>query len=439
MKSVFNLLVGFLLFSASVFAQDVHKWTLTEMIDYAIENNISIKQSELTLKSTTANYKQAKNNKLPSITGSTSYQLSNGSSIDQITNSWSSNMTNTNNFGVSANWTLYQGNQLNLRQDKGELQLQENELYVEEAKNNISLSVLEAYINAIYAHEAITVSENTLTSSASQLKQAQVKFNSGDIPKSDLADIETQHATNQAEAVSAQQNYQLKVLALKQLLELEPEVDFNIEIITATTQHIIPNKEIVFAKAVEVLPTLKVYDNLKEQAEKDLAISKTGFLPTVSLSAGVNTGYTDNINYSYANQLSNNVGQNVGIGISIPIFSKNQNKTNVAVAKIDLEQSDLNKIQAGKSLYANIETVWQNAISSQAQQQASEIARNNAKTAYELAIKKYEFGGLTPADLLVSRNAYLNAEQNYLQNKYMALLYQQLLKYYQGENVADLI
>ncbi|MFV0483390.1 MAG: TolC family protein [Bacteroidales bacterium] len=424
---------------AGLRAQDDSQWSLAKMVDYALENNINTKKSTLDLKSADASYRQAKNNKLPSLSGSTSYQLSNGSSIDQITNSWSSNMTNTNNFGVSADWSIYQGNKLNLNIQKSELQLEQSELYVEEAKNNIQLSVLEAYINAMYAHEAITITENTLAATLSQLEQAKVRFENGDIARDELADLETQYATNQSEVVSTQQNYQQKVLALKQLLELDPQSDFDIELVELDDEtQFIPGKEDVFAQAVETLPTMKIYDNQRLQAEKDLAISKAGYLPTVSLSAGANTGYTDNINFSYINQLSNNIGEYVGINVSIPIFSKKQNKTNIALSQISIEQSELDKIQASKDLYANVETAWQNAVSSQAQQKASKTARDNAKLAYDLASKKYEFGDLTPSDLMVSRNTYLNAEQSYLQNKYMSLLYRQLLKYYQGKSITML-
>ena len=147
------------------------------------------------------------------------------------------------------------------------------------------------------------------------------------------------------------------------------------------------------------------------------------------------TGYSNRANESYRTQLDNNFGQTIGLSLNIPIFSHYQNRNNVALAKISESQAELDKKQAEKDLYTKIETAWHNAITHQAQEVASKTARDNAKLAYELAQKKHEFGNLTNTELLVSRNTYLNAEQIYLQNKYMVVLYQQLLNFYQGKQI----
>ena len=164
----------------------------------------------------------------------------------------------------------------------------------------------------------------------------------------------------------------------------------------------------------------------------------------------MNDGYTDpdeNAPAPYGNneltetnvitiaQLKNNFGQTIGLSLTIPIFSRYQNKNNVALARLSESQAELDRKQAEKDLYTKIETAWHNATTRQAQEVASKKARDNAKLAYELAEKKHEFGNLTNTELLVSRNTYLNAEQTYLQNKYMVLLYQQLLNFYQGKEI----
>ena len=102
------------------------------------------------------------------------------------------------------------------------------------------------------------------------------------------------------------------------------------------------------------------------------------------------------------------------------------------LARIEIEQNQLDKIDAQKTLYSSIETAWQNAIASQAQVESSKIARDNAKLTYELSVKRFEFGGLTTTELGVNRNTYLTNEQTHLQSKYMAALYAQLLNFYQG-------
>ena len=411
-------------------------WSLTDCINYAVNNNITVKKTQLGQQTAAINLDQAKNNRLPAVSGNISANANHGSVINQITNNRVNQTTITNSMGVNASMPLYEGNKLNLQIERATLALEQNDLYVKEAQNNITLSVLEAYLQALYQYENIAVAKNTALSSEEQLAQAQQKYENGAIAKIDLIEIETQHANNQYNVVLAKNQYENQVLTLKQLLELPPGTEFGIEIIQKEDVSApIANKEEVYRQALEQLPTTKIYEKQKELAQKDIQIAKAGFLPSLSLSGGINTGYSDRDTEKYMTQLKNNFGQTIGLSLNIPIFSRYQNKNNVALARLSESQADLDRKQAEKDLYTKIETAWHNATTRQAQEVASKKARDNAKLAYELAEKKHEFGNLTNTELLVSRNTYLNAEQTYLQNKYMVLLYQQLLNFYQGKEI----
>ncbi|MFY7815867.1 MAG: TolC family protein [Chryseobacterium taeanense] len=411
-------------------------WTLQDCLDYAVKNNITVKKTVLSKTTAQINYQQQKNNKLPTIYGSSSFGLTNGSSIDPITSSFVNQNILSNSFGISANAVIYQGNKLNLQIEQNKILLEQSSLYQKQAENNIILNVLNAYLQSLYYYEGIEIAKNTANSSAQELKLTQVKYKNGAISKLELADVETQNAQNQYTVVNSENVYNQQVLKLKQLLELEPNVDFQIEKMNLTDfEEAIPDKQQVFAYAAENLPDLKIYDYQNEILNKALAITKAGYLPTISATAGLNTGFTSTQDYSYFNQTKNNFNKSVGLSLNIPIFSKKQNDTNVKLAKIDIEQNQLDKISASKTLYSSIETAWQNAIANQAQQKSSKVARDNAKLAYDLANKKFEFGGLTTTELAVSRNTYLTNEQTYLQSKYMAVLYTQLLNFYQGKTL----
>ena len=227
------------------------QWSLEDCINYAVQHNISVKKTELNQQTAEINLQQAKDNRLPTISGSASANLNNGSAINQITNERVSRRTFSNNFGVSASMPLYQGNKLNLQTDRSQLLLEQNELYVQEAKNNITLSVLEAYLQALYSYEGIEVAKNAASSSAEELKQAQTKFANGAIAKLSLAEIETRHANNQYAIIQAENQYANRVLTLKQLLELPPNSDFAIALNLQEDDYvaIIPNKDEVFAEA----------------------------------------------------------------------------------------------------------------------------------------------------------------------------------------------
>jgi outer membrane protein len=409
-------------------------WTLQDCLDYAVKNNITVKKTVLDKTTAQLNYQQQKSNKLPTIYGSSSLGLTNGSSIDPITSSFVNQNILSNSFGLSGNMTIYQGNKLNLQIEQNKMILDQSSLYQKQAENNIVLNVLEAYLQSLYYYEGIEIANYTANSSAQELKQTQIKYKNGAISKLELADVETQNAQNQYTVVSSENLYNQQVLKLKQLLELDPSVDFEIEKTSLPDiEESIPDKQQVFAQATENLPDLKIYDAQNEILNKALQITKAGYKPTLSATAGLNTGFTSTQDFTYFNQIKNNFNKSVGLSLNVPIFSKKQNNTNVELAKIDIEQNKLDKISAGKTLYSSIETAWQNAIANQAQQKSSKVARDNAKLSYDLSTKKFEFGGLTTTELAVSRNTYLTNEQTYLQSKYMAVLYTQLLNFYQGK------
>ena len=429
------IIILLLLMGGYAKAQDsaTTKWSLQKSISYALANNIQIKKTELDKQTNEANYQQQKNNKLPSASAGGSLNFSNGNSIDPITSSFINKSIISNSYNITGQLVLYQGNKLNLQIEQNKLLVDQSSLYQKQAENNITLEVVQNYLQSLYYAEGIFIAKNALTSAEEVVKQAQIKFNNGAIAQLELADLQTQYAAAQYSVVTAQNQYDQQVLKLKQLLELDPSVDFQIEPIALNSlQSIIPDKQQVISNALQSFPNLKIYDVQGAILEKGLAISKAGYKPTLSLSAGVSTGYTNSMNYKYTTQLNNNISPQVGLSLSIPLFSKKQNKTNISLAKIEIAQNNLDKIAAGKTLYATIENVWQNAIANQSQQASAKVARDNAELAYNLSRKKYEFGGLTAADLSVSRNSYLNAEQTFLQTKYLTTLYTSLLEYYQG-------
>jgi outer membrane protein len=233
-----------------------------------------------------------------------------------------------------------------------------------------------------------------------------------------------------------QNNYRQQLISLKQLLELNPEDSFDIAATKLTTeQFAIPELKKVYSYASENLPEIKSAGIQTSIKELELSKAKSGYLPTLSLNAGLNSGYTNTQPYNFLNQFDGNFYQSVGLSLSIPIFSKYQNKAKVENAKIEIESSKLSVQSANKQLYLKIESAWQNAISSQSQMEAAIALKNSSKLAYDMSLKKSELGALSSTDLLVSKNTYLNAEQTYLQAKLSLALYYQLLQFYQGNQI----
>ncbi|MFI2742175.1 TolC family protein [Zhouia sp. PK063] len=432
-------LLCFLFFSAVVFAQEDSgkKWTLRECIDYAIAHNITIKSADLTKQSAEADYKQSKLNRLPDLSGAASQSFTNGNSIDPITSDYVSKQINSTNVGINTSVTLFQGKQITNQIKQNKLLVDQNSFFVEEAKNNVVLSLVEAYLQALYDQEDIEIAQNNINVSKKEEARAKAQYHAGAIPIKDYTDAQSQTATNQYNLITAKNNYAQQIVTLKQLLELAPDEDFQIsdpeDINTIVSE--IPNKTKVYQKALGIMPEISASAVDVSIAKKDLDIAKGGFLPTLTLGGSVGTGYTSSQDLNFSDQFNVNFNQRLSLSLNIPIFSKGQNKTNVTKATIGIAQAQIAAQTAKKDLYKKIETAWQNAASAEEQLSAAKAAQDAAEQSFNLAQKQSELGALSTTDLVVSQNTYINAQQNYIQAKYLHILYTQLLQFYQGNSI----
>lgn len=435
MKAIVKIFTVILIASQSVFAQQ-KEWSLEDCITYAIENNITIKTSEFNKETAETTYEQSKYSRFPSLSASVSGNVRNGSSVDPITSRFVTQTINSASGGIGTQMTLFNGNYINNTIKQNELYIKQNEFYISEAQNNIILSVTEAYLKALYYKEGIKVTQNTVEASRDQLQQMENKYKSGAVAGIDVADLKTQLSNDEYDLVVAQNNYIQQLVTLKQLLEISSSQEFDIATPELpSNNNVVPNLEQVYQTAMGIMPEIKSAALQTDITNYDLKKAKAGFLPTLSLNAGLYTGYTNSQDYNFSTQLDNNFYQSAGLSLSIPLFSNYSNKAAVQKAKINVELSKITAQSQAKQLYLQVESAWQNAISVQSEMKAAEALRNSSKQAYDMALKKSELGSLSATDLLVSKNTYLSAEQKYLQTKYSNALYYQLLQFYQGNDI----
>ena len=412
-------------------------WSLQDCIDYAALNNLTVLDAQLDASSAAVNYKQSKQQRLPNLTGSASESYSRGYSIDPITSNYVNQDIFSTSTSLNTSITLFQGSQLNNQIDQNALLLDQSALFIEEAKNNITLSLTEAYLQALYYKEAIAVAQNTLAGSQQESKIAKSRYDAGAIAKKDYSDALSQEASNNYELIQAQNSYEAQLLLLRQLLELEPETNFDIvdPDIDYNGSTLLLDKVDVYHNALNTLPEIAASKLDIDISEKDLEIAKGAYLPTLSLTGSLGSGYTSIQDMSFTDQFDINFNQRLGLSLSVPIFNRGQTKANVQNAKINIEKANIALRTQEKELYNKVETAWRNARSSQEQLLAAEAARNAAKDSYDLAQKQYEVGAINTTDLVLTQNTYSNAEQNYIQAKYLGILYAQLLQFYQGNEI----
>jgi len=425
------------------FAQDVTRattpkvWSLEDCITYALENNITVKDAALNKDIAEIDYSKSKSSRLPNLFGSATQNFSSGNTIDPITSSYVTDQINSTNVGINSSMTLFQGNQLNNQIKQNKLFLEQSIFQEEVEKNNIALNILEVYLQTLYSKENIAIAENNVTASQKEVERAKARLDAGTIALGDYTEAQSQAATNKYNVIAAKNDYQQYIIQLKQLLELSPLEDLEIQTIDENMDlvNLELDKMKVYTNALGFLPEIQSSILNIEVNKKELDIAKGAYLPTLSLSGSIGSGFTSINDNSFSDQFDINFNQKIGLSLSIPIFNRNQTKAAVKTANINIEKAEIQKQSTEKEIYKKVETAYQNAVSAQEQVVASEASKIAAEQSYKLAQKKYELGALSTTDLVISQNTYTNAQQNYLQSKYLNILYHQLLQFYQGNDI----
>lgn len=309
---------------------------------------------------------------------------------------------------------------------------------LEKVENNIKLAILEAYLQVMYAEEGITIAQNSLKSYEKQLEKSKGLFDAKSITLKDLTEVQSQVANAQYDLISAKKNKALQLLTLKQLLELPAESGFSVvnETQSFSLDNItIPDKNIVYQYALQTLPEIKSGDLNIKVLEQTIKISKSSYYPSLSLSAGVGTGYTNSQTMIFKDQLTGNLNQRIGLSLSIPIYDRGTTKTSILRNRNQLEVAKIERNTLEKELYQKIETAWLNGTAALEQTQAALVSLNAARQVLEAAESNFQTGNLTATDLVIAQNAYVNAEIKFFQTKYMTILYIQILNYYQGKPI----
>lgn len=423
------------------------QWDLRSCIDYALKQNITIRRNKLSAESAQVDVKTAKAALFPSLSASIGQRIVNrpnsetGTIItgDNITSSQSKTSYN-GSYGIDANWTLYNGGQRlnNIKQQ--DLNNRIAELAVAESENSIEESIAQTYIQILYATEAVKINEGTLEVSQAQYERGKELMAAGSISRADLAQLEAQVSTDKYQLVTAKATLQDYKLQLKQLLELDGDEEMQLQLSLPGDEHILsplPTKADVYRAALSLRPEIEASRLDIEVSDLEIKKARAGYLPSLSLSAGIGSTNANGSDFTFAEQVKQNWNNSLGITISIPIFNNRQTKSAVEKAKIQKMTSELSLLDEQKNLYKTIEGLWLDANSAQQQYIAAQEKLKSTQTSYELLQEQFNLGMKDTVELLTEKNNMLSAQQETLQAKYMALLNAQLLRFYEGQEMGN--
>lgn len=410
-------------------SSNVREWTLQTCIEYAMENNISLKQTRNTYLSGIEETAEAKAAFFPSLYASTSHGFTNYPSSGA-----SPNNSYTASYGLNASMSIFQGGRLKNTLKRSEIQNSMDKLSISETENDIRIAIIGAYMQCLYAAEAVSVNISTAEASKAQRDRAEQMWLAGSISKVDFAQLESQWKNNEYQVVSAQSTLDNYRLQLKQLLELDIMDEMLLdepEITETMVLEALPSKESIYLTALAVMPEVKKGELAVSAAETEMLQAKAGYYPSLSLSAEIGTGFLSGNNGS-GNQYWNNFNESIGLTLSIPIYSNRQNKTAVNKAKIAIDNSILDYKGIEKELLQEVESAYLDVVSSQSSYVAAVENEAYARQSYELTFEQFEVGIKNTVELITAQNDYAAARMEVLQAKYMTLMNKEILNVYQG-------
>lgn len=414
----------------------VRCWTLDECLRYALENNIQLQQSRNDYLSGLEDTKEAKAARLPSLSASTTQGFTNYPSTNV-----SDRTTYTGTYGLEAGLTLYEGGKLRTAVRQQQVQNRIDELSVAESENDIRIAIVQAYLQALYATEAVAVAANTAEVSRAQRDRAEELWKAGSISRADFAQLESQYASDLYQVTTARTSLDNYRLQLKQLLELDITEEMNLAAPAIQESEVLsslPAKAEIYATALTVMPEIQRGELAVESAELGIRQAQAGFYPSLSLTAGIGTGHMSNGGYESGSQIWNRFNENVGLTLSIPIFSNRRNRTAVNKARFEAENSRLTWQDLQKTLLREVESAYLDAVSAQSQYRAATEKERYARQSFELTQEQFNLGVKNTVELITAQNEWSSARQEVLQAKYMALLNIELLNIYQGRNTTTI-
>lgn len=445
-NSCFSLVL--ILFVGLVSQAQSKKWTLEECVKYALENNISIKQSELDTQAATIDKKSALGNFLPSINTSASHSWNIGLNQDITTGLLRNQTTQFTSTGVNVGIDIYKGlqNQNNLR--KANLALVASKYQLVKMQEDIALNVANAFLQVLFNKENLKVQLEQLSINEKQLIRSTELVNAGSIPRGDVLDIKANLALNNQNVVVAENALLISKLSLAQLLQLK---DFeNFDVIDATSINedatiLSQTPSVILEKAKESRTDLKIAQTNLEIAQQNLAIAKGAFQPTLQGFYGFNSrvSYAEVATISggtivtkpanpFWTQFSDNKGQSFGFQLSIPVFNGFSTKNNVERSKVNFEKSknalEQQNLELQRTVYSAF-TDAKGALNANASAISSLEARQEA---YNYAKEKFAVGLMNSFDYNQAQTLLVNAQSEVLRTKYDYIFKLKILEFYFG-------
>lgn len=414
------------------------KWSLQQCINYAYENNLQIKQMELSREQADNNLKAAKLEYFPTLNASVGYNMNWGRSVNlndlEIVENKLSQSSSVN---LSSSLPLFEGMRKQNNVKSSAKQLEIARANIENLKDNISISIAKGYLQVLLCSEIEKCALESYKNAETQVERTKELVDAGSQTYSSLLEVKSQLANENLQLVTARNNRRSAVLELSQLLNLPAGTPFEIEdpdMGNVPPELQMEDLEMIYANA-RSLPRIRKAELELEHSKLQYKIQRGSALPTISLNAGYGTYYSDNQDTPLFTQFDNNRNPSVGFGLSIPIFNNRRTNTAIKNAKSNVESSMIGVEMATQELNKEIQLAWNEAVACHGKMEAAASNMEAARESFNYTAEKFNLGLLNGTDYSTAKTNLFKAESEYIQTKYQYIFQQKIMEYYKSGHV----
>lgn len=438
------IITGCLLLSA-LFIKAQENWTLRQCIEYAVDNNIEIKQQGLQVKGSEVDLSTSKNSRLPNLNASANHSFNFGRAISSTTNGYiDTNMANTS-LGISTTTPLFDGFKTTNDIKAKEFDLQASIQGLEKAKQNMELQVTAYYLDVLFKKEILKIYQEQVSLTLKQQERTQTLYDAGKVALSQVYDIKAQLAKDELNVVTADNDLKNSLLVLAQLLNLQSTEGFDVSApdvmaiaLSDNALKSLMSPSAVYERSLDIKPHVKEALYNVEGSKKRLKVAQSGYLPTLSMNLGYQTAFQriyNAKNTSFKDQFNNNGSEYITFSLSIPIFNRFEVRNQVRKARLDIQNQELILDNVKLSLYKEIQQAYQDAVAAQAKSISTDKAYEAALESFKYAEERYNVGKISVFEYSEAQTKVITSRSEQVQAKYEFVFKSKILDFYQGKEI----
>ncbi|MCH5233652.1 MAG: TolC family protein [Muribaculaceae bacterium] len=430
-------LIFILLFTVEANMLSAESWSLDSCISYAVSHNLSVKSHEVNVMSAELGVTEAKDQFLPNVSAGAQQSFSFGRGLT-ADNMYANRNTSQFGWSVQMSVPLFQGLRNVRNLDYAKANFRQLVAQLESAKDDITLSVIAQYLQVLYYEEIYKVALEQVRLSKVELERRQELLNVGKIPELDMLQAEAQVAKDELTAVTSLNDWNLALLDLAQQLELESSENFSILPLEDNVMNLpLPSTETIYETALSSNNGVMASKLNVEVAGKYLQLAKSGYLPTLSFSAGLGSSYyktSGYMNENFGNQMRHNLSESLGFSLNIPIFDSFSTRNSIRRAKVQQLSAEIQLKDVELQLYKTIQQAHAQATAAEKRLESSLIAEKTTGLALDAMREKYNYGKANATEFEQAKTEYIRAVSDKIQAKYESILRRRILEFYYSQN-----